>query len=179
MLNKIRVVCALLCVVAVAMLQNAAAHAHVLITDETNTMGAVLHITPDDDPIAGSSSHIFFDIQDEQYQDASYQASLAIVDQQGGNRFDVDTSVSGSYVSARHTFATQGVYKLELTVRRGDVSEIFTVNQRVSRGTLGDETPPAVRHGWAEALIVVSATGAGVLAVVWLSRLRRVIESSQ
>ncbi|KKW02902.1 MAG: hypothetical protein UY35_C0010G0010 [Candidatus Saccharibacteria bacterium GW2011_GWC2_48_9] len=178
MLNKIRVVCALLCVVAVPMLQNTAAHAHVLITDETNSMGAVLHITPDDDPIAGSSSHIFFDIQDDRYQNASYEANLAIVDQRG-DRSDVDTDISGSYVSARYTFAAQGVYKLELTVRRGNASEIFTVNQRVSRGTSGDETSPAVRHGWAEALIVLSATGVGVLAVVWLSRLRRVVESSQ
>lgn len=41
------------------------AYAHVLVSDESNTVGAVLHITPDDDPIAGESAHIFFDVQDK------------------------------------------------------------------------------------------------------------------
>ncbi|MBH2007428.1 hypothetical protein I8H83_02400 [Candidatus Saccharibacteria bacterium] len=156
------------------------ASAHVLVTNTGNTMGAVLHITPDDDPIAGESSHIFFDVQDKKLVDGLYNATL-IISTSDGREETVKTEKDGSYVSARYVFPARGVYVLKLAIQQQGAEEHFTVTQRVSRGTIDEVSNQGVqtRHRWAEILVVASLACLGVLSTLFFSRIRTIFHQSQ
>lgn len=173
--------CILLLIVSVAAawVSGTEARAHVFIADERNLTGAVLHITPDDDPIAGKSAHIFYDIQDDAYDAGKYEAMLEIEDMETRKSDEVAMDVQGSYVRGAYTFATQGVYELTLSVRHADRTDRFVVTQRVSRGTPAEMQSDDVRHRWAELLLVVSASGLVVLGIIAVSRGRSILKQSK
>lgn len=88
--------------------------AHFLKTD--GSIGAVLHIDPDDDPIAGKSSTFYFDVKDETNKFSITTCGCQVKIQQ--NNQDVYSqpvtqsgaeSVSGSFL-----FPSQGVYQVSL-----------------------------------------------------------------
>lgn len=164
---------------AVALVGGVRSHAHVLIADERDRVGAVLHITPDDDPIAGKSAHIFYDIQDDAYHAGKYEAMLEIEDMETRKSDEVAMDVQGSYVRGVYTFATQGVYELTLSVRHADRTDRFVVTQRVSRGTPAEMQSDDVRHRWAELLLVVNASGLVVLGIIAVSRGRSILKQSK
>lgn len=110
------------------------ASAHVLIADSTNSVGAVLHVVPDDDPVAGQESNLFFDVESQKIDQNS--TKLAITDASTGQTSVVPTKATGSLVTADYTFPTQGVYKLSLTVGSSK-TYVFNYSQRVSRGVIG------------------------------------------
>ncbi len=138
------------------------AKAHVLITDDANKIGAVLHIVPDDDPIAGQSSQLSFDIQKLKFA----QADLTIT---GSNDVvaRVPITIDGQFVNADYTFPYQGAYTM--TLRLGQTT--FHYVQRVSRGQISGEQQTTSKP-LATAVVVISATGLLVLAVVAASRWR-------
>lgn len=127
------------------------ASAHVLIRDETQTVGAVLHITPDDDPVAGEQSELYFDIQGAVID----SAELQITD--GADQvIDVPTEVENNTIQALHTFPSQGVYDLRLAAVSGDTRYELNHAQRVTRGTV---ITPLSRpsYAWAEMALIASA----------------------
>lgn len=108
--------------------------AHVLISDTTKSVGAVLHIVPDDDPVAGENANLFFDIQTRNISDQS--TKLTVTNAMTDETKEVAVAVNDNSVTAGYIFPTQGVYNLVLKVG-GDKSYVFTYSQRVSRGTVG------------------------------------------
>lgn len=110
------------------------ASAHVLIGDDSKSIGAVLHVVPDDDPIAGQPSNLFFDIQTQKLNKNS--AKLTITDVATAKAMDVPVKVDNNSVTADYTFPTQGVYGLSLAVT-SDKAYVFNYSQRVSRGVTG------------------------------------------
>lgn len=113
------------------------ASAHVLIEDDSKHIGAVLHVVPDDDPIAGKPSGIFFELQGNDSKNRS--AHLEITDDTKNTSTEIAVTLDANSINATYTFPTQGVYELKLVV----VSEktyTFHYAQRVSRGVLGDES---------------------------------------
>ena len=109
--------------------------AHVLISDNTKSIGTVLHIVPDDNPVAGEQARLYFDIQTQEIDKES--AVLIIKNVQNNEVSDVAVNVSDSSVSANYTFPTQGVYALSLTIA-SDKTYTFNYSQRVSKGTAND-----------------------------------------
>lgn len=174
-----RLLCALAVCFFAAYMNDAQTNAHVLIADERDRVGAVLHITPDDDPIAGKSAHIFYDIQDDSYDTGAYQATLQIKDVTTRESDEVAVDVQGSYVSGKYTFETQGVYELALLIRHVNRTDRFVVSQRVSRGTPANVQATKARYAWAELLLVVSASGVVTLGIVILSRGRSILSQSK
>ena len=155
------------------------ASAHVLVANESNTMGAVLHITPDDDPVAGESSDIFFDVQDKRFSTGTYTPRLAIANSDGDEQ-RVEAEKNGSYVSAQYTFPTRGVYTIKLTLEYQGSIETFSVTQRVSRGVnAASGYDEGVRHQWAEVLLVASVASMAVLFVIFASRVRAIFKLSK
>lgn len=120
----------MVCVVALPQTTSA----HVLISDETKSIGAVLHVMPDDDPIAGQQSNLFFDIQTQKINKDT--AKLAITNVTTGETSEVPIKVDASSVTADYTFPTQGVYSLSLSLS-SDKTYTFSHSQRVSRGITG------------------------------------------
>ena len=108
--------------------------AHVLISDDTKSIGAVLHVVPDDDPIAGQQSNLYFDIQTQKINKDT--AKLTITDTAASEAANVPIKVDSNSVTADYTFPVQGVYRLSLTVS-SDKTYTFNYSQRVSRGVTG------------------------------------------
>lgn len=137
--------------------------AHILITDTTSTKGAILHINPDDDPVAGKTASLFFDLQG---QDIT-AANLIIRDESSGKVVPLD--IDGTLVAAEYVFPAQGVYEIEFTVQSADSIYTFVSSQRISRGlATGEVTVP--NHAWAEILLLTSGLGLIVLIIVALNR---------
>lgn len=133
MMNK-KIVLLLLLFVGLNVLLSKPAFAHVLIGDDTKTVGAVLHIVPDDDPIAGQQSSLYFDIQNTKLNENN--TKLTITNLATNEAVNVPIKVEKSSVNADYTFPTQGVYQLSLTAN-SDKNYIFNYSQRVSRGVIG------------------------------------------
>lgn len=93
--------------------------AHTLVTD--NNIGAVMHIDPDDDPVAGSPANFFFEFKDKQNRfDPSKCSCVAAIYQQGQkifsqSLFQDNSSPSLSNSSFSYTFPDKDVYELKVT----------------------------------------------------------------
>lgn len=161
----------LLVVLGLAGLHYQTAEAHVLLRDPQTKIGAILHINPDDDPIAGEGefTQLYFDIQDKNAQTrlplAAYQ--LTIIDEAGTSNY-VHLEEAGSTLIATYTFPSQGLYRLELR-STPDYDSFLKVSMqdslRVSRGTITN-TPTGQKHPLAGIIAFVAANVFVVLAIV-------------
>src|SRR5688500_5203724 len=101
---------ALLCLVVFL---PSAASAHVLVADTAKNAGAILHITPDDDPITGEPSELFFDIQPATITTHTHAFTLKVINDHGDEEV-VPIQVSGSAISATYTFSKPAAYTVQL-----------------------------------------------------------------
>lgn len=149
--------------------------AHVLITNTTKTNGAVLHITPDDDPVAGKQSTFYFDTQNKTSL-APAEVQLTVTDQ-SGIITAVETTVEGSLIMATYTFPSQGVYDINYTLKSNDTVMTFTQAQRVSRGITSSETT-TMTHEWAEIALLLAIIGFVMLSIIAFNRRKEIIKHS-
>jgi len=158
---------ALLCALIPAQL----AFAHVLITDDTGTYGAILHIDPGDNPVAGQPATLILDTQQ-----LAGTTTVAIGDA-AGHTTTLATHTVGSMAEVHYTFPSQGVYSLVFTVHSSHHSYIFHQSQLISQGTVAQPlTQP--HHQWARALLVTSLAGLGLLVAILLGRWRLITRQS-
>lgn len=150
------------------------AQAHVLLRDDTVNIGAVLHIKPDDNPIAGEISELYFDIQDKNSSvRIPYSGYDLIVTDEANQSTTVATEVSDSTVIAKYNFPTQGLYRLELK-SKAQYDQFQKVSMqdslRVERGVVGGAA--VVKDvSWAQTGLVIGLAGIGVLLLVaWNNR---------
>jgi hypothetical protein len=133
--------------------------AHEFIRDDNGKETVVLHIDPEDDPVAGQTSTLSFDLQNVQPETAVLHVTTA-----DGKTVELAAYVKGPVVSSQYTFAAQGVYRLHLLVHSGDRTYGFGYTQRVSRGA-------AEKPLWAEVLFYGGAAGAiATIAAAWRRR---------
>jgi len=149
--------------------------AHVLITDETKSKGAILHIIPDDDPIAGEESTLYFDTQ-EQLSDSGNMVNFSVKNGSDETQ-NVETKLEGSLATARYTFPTQGIYTLVFTVTASGNTYTFTQTQRVSRG-VSTNALEKTTYGWAEVLIITSSVGFALLIILAINRREAIAKHS-
>lgn len=154
---------------------SSAAQAHVLVTDESNKAGVILHITPDDNPVAGQQSTLFFDIQNMTLTASDYEVTLEITDAEG-RVVGVSPTIRDGSVSAEYVFPAQGTYDITLTATPDDHHDrplVFTQAQQVAAGNESDKVVPGNGVTWAYAGLAVAGVGAAAAMVVWFSRHRR------
>lgn len=168
--------CISLCVMATGLVAAPPAYAHVLIPDETNTSGAIVHIMPDDDPIAGQPATLFFDMQDQQ-DDESTQVNLVIRDANGKDT-KVDIRTDGSSATARHTFPSRGTYELIFTVKTDAKTYTFKQSQRVTRGEAASALDQPT-YAWAEMLLLAGCLGFLVVGIVAFNRRNEIARQSK
>lgn len=162
-----------LIVLAVALLFSAgSASAHVLIKDKSGTKGAILHIQPDDDPIAGEPATLYFDMQNKNAN--TVQLTIA-----NDNTKEVTTlkpaKTKGSLVTLTYTFPAQGIYTLTFATTSGSETHTFKTHQRVSRGVASGSITKS--YVWAEALLLGSGVATIILATTFV-RERRAISAA-
>ena len=172
---RIRFVLAAAIMLTIAFMYSPPTYAHVLIHDTSSTNGAVLHIVPDDDPIAGKKATLFFDMQARAGKDT--KVNLTIRRDGADKAVPVKTSLDGSLVTTDFVFPSQGVYHLEYKVKSKDSISLFRQSTRVSRGTIiGTTYKP--RYGWAEGLLVLCITTIVVLGIVAFNRRHEIAKQS-
>ena len=154
----------------------ARAQAHVFITDKTESIGAVVHIVPDDDPIAGQPAKIFFDPQTDLLA-LAVTARLRVENVAGETELVVGVT-DGKVAIYDYTFPSQGAYKLTFVINSNGQDYSFLMSQRVSRGTLsGDIKQPT--YTWAELTLLASGILAALLLILFINRRRAILRQSQ
>lgn len=119
------------------------ASAHVLMTDKN--IGAVLHIDPDDAPIAGQQSSFFFEFKDatNKFNPSDCQCTFSITEQgkeiYSQPLFQNTTKPSLTNASVFYTFPQQDVYQIAVVGQPNTSGEFqsfkLTYNIRVDQGT--------------------------------------------
>lgn len=160
------------CSLATAILLTTPMFAHVLITDTTKKNGAILHIQPDDNPVAGEPSHIFYDIQNLDTTRSDLITALTITHENSGTT-DVPILVNENGISADYIFPDDGVYTLMLVIKSSTDNYMFESSQRVSRGDAAAVTS-TVLHTWAEILLIASCVGLLTLLIVGVNYNKRI-----
>ncbi len=146
--------------------------AHVLITDESGQEGAILHIIPDDDPIAGEESQIYFDSQNNNGVDS---VTMRITGE--GVAELREAAIDGTLATFTYTFPYQGVYELAITASRDNTSSSFTHTQRVSRGVSASAVENAT-HTWAEIALLTSALGIIITFIIAVNHRKSIAKHS-
>jgi hypothetical protein len=140
--------------------------AHVVVSDISSSQTAVLHIMPDDDPIAGETSIVYFDLQSTNNGNAR---SVELLVERDSFREKVVMDVKDSLATGSTVFPEQGVYKLVFQVTYADSKATYAVTQRVTRGVAGDSAN-SPQHTWAEAVLIVSGLSLLSLGVIAWNR---------
>ncbi len=168
---------AIVTAVAVTILISQTASAHVLIKSMNNESAAILHIMPDDDPIAGEKATLMFDTQGGLLQGDS-KVVLTVTNKETGVADVVSTSTDGSLVSASYVFPVQGLYTITYAVKTGDVSTTFEQTQRVSRGVVGSSSSKE-SYIWAEALLFIVVVLVLILGILAWNHRKAIFKSSK
>src|SRR6478672_7835545 len=71
------------------------AYAHVIIRDDASKVGAVLHVTPDDDPVAGEHSDLFFSLENQSLDGSVVSISITNTETNETDVPDVSRTSSG------------------------------------------------------------------------------------
>lgn len=117
--------------------------AHVL---ETNgSVGAVIHISPDDDPTAGEQSDFFFEFKDKENKFKPQDCNCTITIYQSGKEihsqplFQNNTNPTLTSTSVSYTFPQKDVYILKITGKPLQASKFtpftLTYDIRVAKET--------------------------------------------
>lgn len=153
----------------------ALASAHVLITSADNQKGAILHIIPDDDPIAGEEATLMFDTQ-EGLMDEDTKVTLIINGE--AQTDEIETSIKDSLVSAKYTFPSQGVYTIKYALTDDNEEYVFVYTARIARGIAGaHNTQPS--YIWAEATLFVCGGLLLVLLIIAWNHRKDILKFSQ
>lgn len=124
------------------------ASAHVLITDRSNTRGAILHLTPDDDPVAGQEATLYFDTQTQT------NAVSVSIQNKDGEVSSKTMGLDGTLATTQYVFPAQGVYRLTFTAKSDNRDYTFTQNQRITRGKTASALDKPT-YTWAEITLII------------------------
>lgn len=153
--------------------------AHVLMKDSSAGIGAIVHINPDDDPVAGSQTQMYIDIQDEaarfKIPIESYQVSIQRPD---GARERPQANVAGSVLDVKYVFPTKGLYRIELTSPTSQARSVsMSYAVRVSRG-VGQKSDKDT-HSWTQYVLPVSSALLVVTLVYGFSNRKKILALSK
>ncbi len=147
------------CVIALSILyMPATTRAHVLITEPVYGAGAVVHINPNDDPVAGDTAVLYYELGGGQLNAGEYDF-LLIVHREGRLVAEAPAQVLGSSsVRVEYVFPAQGLYQLELRAvsRFGKEPTAFTQSLQVTRGVGGGAGAAHPSHARAEIGVVMT-----------------------
>ena len=148
--------------------------AHVFVPDETKARGAIVHITPDDDPIAGQKATIYFDVQDNLLKPDSVVV-LAI--QGEGSREELTAKFDDSLATFTYAFPSQGVHELTFNVNTDGNVYTFKQSHRVARGVAASALDQP-SYEWAKIALLASGIGFALLLITVINRRREIAKQS-
>lgn len=177
---RLRHFISLLLVVFVLIASVKPAQAHVLFVDRNTNIAAIFHSNPNDDPIAGERSELYFDVQDKNTNvRIPYSGYDLYVTDESGQETILITRASGSTVSTNYIFPAQGLYLLSLRSQsKYDTFQKVAINGsiRIERG-LGIAAPrkdselPTIG-------IIAGLTATSLLAILFINNRKKIIAYS-
>lgn len=130
-----------LTILAWLVLPGSVAEAHVL--KSNGTVGAVMHVTPDDDPIAGQESSFYFEFKDTEGKFKPTLCECTVRIKKAGREiytqplFSANTDPSLSNTSFSYTFPEKNIYTLTIegkpTIVNGFTPFTLSYDLRVDR----------------------------------------------
>lgn len=166
------------CIVLFLSTNSYRAYAHQLIPDTTHTTGAILHMTPNDDPVAGTVTGIYYEMQSKELVSKA-AITMMVESSEGGIREVLPVVVTNETVSSSFTFPNKNLYYLTLTVTPIDDRRVIIIRSPVriiasSKGANpARKVPSAIRVG-----IVVTVWAFTALVVVGFKNRKKIIKSS-
>lgn len=148
------------------------ANAHVLVTDKN--IGAVMHIEPDDDPVAGEVSSFALDFQDKSGQFSLSDCACTFSIKENGKTLTTQPLAARGNTSAgaQFNFPTQDVYGLVINGKPllGSNFQSFslTYDIRVDRGVSGQATTSGPKLLRGSYLIGLSAVGVFLVSLFYV-----------
>jgi hypothetical protein len=155
------------------------ASAHVVVPDTTGKTGAIFHVTPDDDPIAGATTGLYYEL-DPSSNLQTATATLLITSASGGISETVPATLKGQTVSASFDFPVRDLYYLSLSVVPADHSLpalTFNSSQRITHSS--GANPEVVVPIWAKLGILASVWSLTLLFLTAIRRRRAIIKKSR
>jgi len=157
--------------------------AHVFFTGSNSSVssGVIMHVTPDDDPIAGAEARFYFDIQNQSINTDDYIFKLNITNSKGISEPAATFPAGKNSVTAKYVFPLRGAYTISLQATPVPTSPVvikepidFTYNQQVSRGIAASALDQP-RYPWAELGMILTLTVSAVSVVLIITRCRHII----
>lgn len=152
--------------------------AHVLLTD--GPVGVVLHIEPDDDPIVGQRSPIFFEFKDKEGRFSPAQCNCRVRllrdSKEISNQSLVSAEGSGAEMSAVVVFPERALYQLQISgaPRNTGVFQPFTLIKDVRVDRVPSSQDNATKPSPFENPHTLHAVGIfAVFSIVALGELRK------
>lgn len=164
-------------ILVVLCLSTQPAAAHVLLTDSTDSYGAVFHVGPSDDPIAHEPATLFLEIQ-KRAEIRQVERVVLTIRHPEGFSSTVQTTTQGDSIVATYTFPTGGVYHLQYRIDTGSKVAIFNQSQRVSVHGIGG-TSEATEHQWAEPLTISSGVALILTVIIIINRRQHILNQSR
>jgi hypothetical protein len=168
-----KVILACLAIAFIALLPVQATYAHVLGEEANNSTAALLHIMPDDDPVTGQATTIYFDLQGFEGKTIK-QVSLTVIDDAGA----IDTvplTLQNTTASGPYVFNAAGTYQLQLKVEASDATHEIVFHQVV---TNAQTKVDIYQYPWAIALLLVCSAGIALLVVLAIVNRKEIIADS-
>lgn len=149
------------------------AYAHVLLREDSGELSAVLHINPDDDPIADRAADLFFDLESRQQLAAGTPVTITVQKPDGGlDSMHRQLDANGD-IGLEYTFTSKGSYLLRLEIVGRDGSTLMlSHSQHVTRGKAAD--PSLHQHPLAEFILVVSISIFAILTILAIVHRREI-----
>ena len=144
------------------------ASAHVLVTDSSGEKGAILHIIPDDEPIAGEEAELFLDTQGGLLNNTS-TVSFSVTRQNSNVTVEVPVSIKDSLVTAKYVFPARGVYVLSYDIATQGKQFQFEQTTRIAKGVTSVDSTVNT-YPWAEGLLYIGSGLMIVVVIVFLNR---------
>jgi hypothetical protein len=136
----------------------------------------ILHISPDDEPIAGKTSTLFFDLQNVS-STQKFTASLSIT-KDSQPAVIAPLVIDGNTASTKFAFPTSGTYNLKLDVTANDKALSYHLSQTVAPGGESIVTTQHINI-FALAAFVAGVAALAVLVTVAFLRRKRIAAQSQ
>ena len=156
------------------------ANAHVFFTDDTGSSGVILHVLPDDDPIAGQPTNLFFDIQDKNLNTEKYDYTLVVTDEKNIQTQAITDAVGPNSIAVTYIFPSQGIFSLKLAALPSNAPSnssqdpvTFSYSQRVTRGASGSPLDQK-RYAWAEFGLMLGICALILLVILAISQRTRI-----
>lgn len=144
--------------------------AHVMVADVHGTSGALLHVTPDDNPEAGAVTHLYFDVdQKTNLKDA--RIKLEVLSDTGGINEEIPVDRKGQVIASSIVFPVRGIYYLTLSIvpAIGGETVLFKYPLRVERSVLSPN-PKRTIPFWAMAGFIGSLWALCALVLTGIRR---------